>query len=308
MGLNRMPSAAAQALTLAFLTDYGWNDAYRGILHAVALSRLNPQGRACVTCMDITHGITPQCIDEASWALIQVLSYLPAHSVVVSIVDPYVGEADQQLLLVARSSYEQCFIAPDNGLLQPLLPYLPDAQVFRLPLSVARDYGWLYATPEAEASAGQTFHGRDIYTPFACHLLNAWSAGTEFVESLEPFDPYTCSAEAQASLNSSSSFMGYVPLSGTGFQASVRHVDRFGNCITTLPHHLIAATYKALRVYHNATEYTLPLVDSYAAGQHSASHVFAVRGSHGFLELASFGGPCALALHTADVLEVYLFS
>jgi len=270
-----------QALTLAFLSDYGNSDAYAGILHAVALSRLTPDTKHLTQRLDLTHGIAPFDIRAGAWSLLQALPYLPPHTVTVAVVDPQVGSPEQGIALVFRPSFQQVFIAPDNGLLASLLDFIPDATALRLTRQDVQAYAWFYASVEEQASAGNTFDGRDIYTPLACAVLNAWARGEAFplLEQTEP-----------APLRGALPFPPSAQRHDNTFTAHVLLKDGYGNVITTLPSHWIdnAVTHLQvthLQVTHHDAMWTLPMVSFYAEGNRHP-HGVALRGSHGYIELA----------------------
>jgi S-adenosylmethionine hydrolase len=262
--------------TLAFLSDYGKSDAYAGILHAVALSRLTPEAKQFTQRIDLTHDIAPFDIRAGAWSLLQALPYLPPHTVTVAVVDPQVGSPEQGIALVFRPSFQQVFIAPDNGLLAPLLDFIPDARSISLTRQDVQAYAWFYASVEEQASAGNTFHGRDIYTPLACAILNAWARGEAFplLEQTEP-----------APLRGAWPFPPSAQRHEKGFTAHVLLRDGYGNLITTLPSHWIDPTVTHLQVTHHEQTFTLPIVSCYAEGNEHPQGV-ALRGSHGYIELA----------------------
>ena len=282
------------ALTLAFLSDYGMNDAYAGILHAVALSRLTPETKQLTQRLDLTHGIAPFDIRAGAWSLLQALSYLPPHTVTVAVVDPYVGDPEQGIALLYRPSFQQVFIAPDNGLLAPLLSILPDAYTLRLNRQETQAYEWFYASAEAQASAGNTFHGRDVYTPLACAVINAWARGDVFplLEKKEP-----------APLEGASPFPPMAQRHDKGFTAHVLLKDGYGNLITTLPSHWIDSSVTHLQITHQDKMFTLPLVKCYAEGEGHPDGI-ALRGSHGYIELASTQDRFSLDFQRDDELLI----
>jgi S-adenosyl-L-methionine hydrolase (adenosine-forming) len=269
-----------------------------GLLHAVALSRLTPEALKRTQRFDLSHGVPAHDINAGRWMLQQSLPYLPPHGVMVCVVDPHVGKAEQTIALLARPGYQQLFVAPDNGLLEGLVAYLPDAERYALPLKHAQAYGWPYPNEAAEASAGATFHGRDIYTPLACHFLNAWAMGNSYSQSLEAFSPF----QVEALATCPNAVPPYQEVSPGVFQCHIQYGDGFGNLITTLPHFKVPhEAGQALTLQHPVVgEATLPLYSCYTEGE--GISVFAVRGSHGFVELASFASPCNLLLQVGDPL------
>jgi S-adenosyl-L-methionine hydrolase (adenosine-forming) len=307
------PPTIAQPYALGFLTDYGHADAYAGILHAVALNRLSPEARARTQCFDITHGIVPQDIRAGAWSLMQTLPYLPAHCAVVAVVDPFVGDAAQAVEVLYRPSYEQVFVAPSNGLLAPVIMLFPDVQRFVLTLDEAKAYGWPYLNEAQEVSAGNTFHGRDIYTPLVAHLLNQWMQGVAPDAVLEGYrSSVRTRGDVSTALDMTLPLLPW-PVAKKEDYAIYGHVllqDHFGNVITNIPRHWMEQplTPSPLggglglgETKQQKQETTLcitlgetpldpiPLVSHYAAGK--AHECFALFGSHGYLELASFGQP-----------------
>ena len=280
--------------TLAFLSDYGKSDAYAGILHAVALSRLTPEAKQFTQRMDLTHEIAPFDVRAGAWQLLQALPYLPPHTVCVAVVDPHVGEANQGLALITRPSFQHVFLAPDNGLLAPVLACLPDAQAFRLNWQAVQAHQWLYPTPDAQRSAGTTFHGRDVYTPLACAIINAWSRG-ETLPLLQASQP--------APLEGAWPFPPPVQRQEGGVLAHVLLRDGYGNVITTLPSHWIDPTVTHLQVTHDYAVLTLPRVSSYAEGARHPKGV-ALRGSHGYIELACLKAGFSSEFNRDDALFI----
>jgi len=133
---------------LILLTDFGAGP-YIGQVRA-RLHALLPQ----VPSIDLVHDLPPFRPDLAALLLPALVRDLPANSLHLCVVDPGVGGA--RAGLVARTA-EQWFIAPDNGLLVPLLRRAGEgAAVWRI--------GW---QPER---ASATFHGRDWFAPSAARL------------------------------------------------------------------------------------------------------------------------------------------
>lgn len=101
---------------------------------------------------DLTHEIPQYDIWEASYRLIQTVSYWPKGSVFVSVVDPGVGSSRRSIVVKTKTG--QYIVTPDNGTLTHIKRVLGiesarviDEKVHRLPNS----------------GESYTFHGRDIY-------------------------------------------------------------------------------------------------------------------------------------------------
>jgi len=150
-------SAPASRPTIVFMTDFGTaNDAVaicRAVIYGIA-----PDTRLT----DITHQVTPFSIEEASRFLYGVTPYYPAGTVFLNVIDPGVGTSRKAI--IAKSKKGQYFVAPDNGLLTPVLD--------RDGLDSAREITnqtWMMQAP-----VSSTFHGRDIFSPAAAHLAAGW--------------------------------------------------------------------------------------------------------------------------------------
>jgi S-adenosylmethionine hydrolase len=192
------PGSWKPSRVVTLLTDFGLDDTYVGAMKGVLL-------RACpgVVAVDLTHGVAPQAVLQAAWHLRCAWRYFPAGTVHVCVVDPGVGSSRR--ILAARDG-GHAFLAPDNGLLGPVLS--PDATVAAL--DVER-----FALPERSA----TFHGRDVLAPAAAAIAGGLA-------------PEEAGPEAGAWLRAS--------LPGTreepgGLATEVLYADRFGNLVTPLP-------------------------------------------------------------------------
>jgi S-adenosylmethionine hydrolase len=155
-----------------------------------------------VEVIDITHGIPPQHVLQGALVLANTLPYMPV-GVHVAIVDPGVGGDRKPLAL--RGADGRVYIGPDNGLL----------------LVAAERLGGVAEAVEIAERAymlepvSHTFHGRDIFSPAAAHLVT----GVELGQLGPALDP--------------GSLRGLeVPEPAIGearIRATVLYVDRFGN-------------------------------------------------------------------------------
>ena len=132
---------------LVFQSDFGLVDGAVSAMYGVAYS-VNPD----LKMHDLTHDITPYSIWEASYRLIQTVSYWPDDTVFVSVVDPGVGTDRKSV--VARTHSGKYIVTPDNGTLTHVLRLDGisavreiDEQTNRLPNS----------------GESYTFYGRDVY-------------------------------------------------------------------------------------------------------------------------------------------------
>ena len=216
------------------LTDFGVRDWYAGALKGTLL-RLAP-GTVLV---DLSHEVAPGDIAAASLLLAASLPAFPEGTVHLAVVDPGVGSSRR--MLAARVGGQLC-VAPDNGLLDPLLAGAAELSSGASPPPVhAVDRLDLHLE-----SPGQTFHGRDRFAPIAAALLQGAS-----LESLGPRidDAVTLDLPRPSFDRARGRITGRVV-----------HVDRYGNLITDVParwidRDLLRARVGSLEVRRRATHY-----------------------------------------------------
>jgi len=150
-------SASAIRPTIVFMTDFGTANDAVAICRAV-IYNIAPEARLT----DITHQVTPFSIEEASRFLFGVTPYYPAGTVFLTVVDPGVGTSRKAI--IAKSKKGQYFVAPDNGVLTPVL----DRDGFDSAHEITNQ-NWMIQAP-----VSSTFHGRDIFSPAAAHLAAGW--------------------------------------------------------------------------------------------------------------------------------------
>jgi S-adenosylmethionine hydrolase len=182
---------------MTLLTDFGIDDYYVAAVKGTVL-RLAPGTQL----VDISHQIEPGNIAAASFLLAAAAPAFPAGTVHLAVVDPGVGS--RRRILVAESA-AGLLVAPDNGLLTPLLPGARVRSVECADLFLA--------------APGATFHGRDRFAPVAAFLLRGGSPADLGPEIADPVHLARTPARREPGL-----------LSG-----AVVHIDRFGNLITDIP-------------------------------------------------------------------------
>jgi S-adenosylmethionine hydrolase len=183
---------------LTLLTDFGLGDYYVAAVKGTVL-RLAPG----TTLVDISHEVPPGDVETAAFLLAAASPAFPEGTVHLAVVDPGVGSARRMLAVRTARAW---FVAPDNGLLTPVLD---GAAAVR---SIERSDLFL-------ASPGATFHGRDRFAPTAAWLLRGESG-----EELGPevADPVRLPAPP--------------PRRAPGrIEGRVAHVDRYGNLVTDIP-------------------------------------------------------------------------
>jgi S-adenosylmethionine hydrolase len=245
---------------IALTTDFGHGSHYVAQMKGVLLG-LNPEVRL----VDVTHDIAPQNLQQAAFLLEQSAPVFPPDTCHVIVVDPGVGS--RRRILLARL-LQQYFIAPDNGVLGPLLRRSPLEWVLEL---TASQY-W-------REPVSRTFHGRDIMAPVAGHL----SLGVEPSNLGRPVNDLVNPAWPAVRV-------GCQQLTG-----SVVLLDAFGNVITNIHADLLASipTTAHVRV-RLGTHEVEGLVGTYA--ERDPGTLVALVGSGGHLELATVNGNAAAVL------------
>jgi S-adenosylmethionine hydrolase len=155
---------------IVFLTDYGLEDEFVGVCHAV-MARIAPDAPV----IDLTHAIPPQDVLRGALSLLRAAPYLPADAVVVAVVDPGVGTERRPIAVETRGG--RPMVVPDNGL--GSLVWAAEGGVAR---AVEIRSPRVVLTP-----LSATFHGRDVFAPAAAHL----AAGTALEELGPALDPST---------------------------------------------------------------------------------------------------------------------
>lgn len=132
---------------LVFQSDFGIADGAVSAMYGVAFT-VNPD----LKIYDLTHEIPQYNIWEASYRLIQTVSYWPENTVFVSVVDPGVGSTRRSI--VVKTSDGQYIITPDNGTLTHIkrMKNIVEAREINEEINRLPNSGDSY-----------TFHGRDIY-------------------------------------------------------------------------------------------------------------------------------------------------
>jgi S-adenosyl-L-methionine hydrolase (adenosine-forming) len=152
---------------VTFLSDYGLEDEFVGVCHAVML-RIAPHLRV----VDIHHNILRQDVRHGAVVLLQSIRYLP-ESVHLAVVDPGVGSSRRAVAI--ETGRGETFVGPDNGL---LIPAAELSGGIRRAFEIS-DRRFLL-TP-----VSRTFQGRDVFAPAAAHI----AAGVSPSELGPPVDP-----------------------------------------------------------------------------------------------------------------------
>ncbi len=245
---------------IALLTDFGVRDHYVASMKGVILG-IVPD----VTLVDVTHEIEPQDVMSAALELRACWRDFPAGTIFLTVVDPGVGTARRALAAAAGDCF---FIAPDNGVLGPVLEQQPPSMVVELS---ERKY--------LRPVISRTFEGRDRFAPAAAWLARGTSIellGPRVVDWVRPQVPQPRAAEGMV----------------TG---EILTVDRFGNLISNIDAVLLDGLRGPGRLVVRVGEgRAVPLVETYESAP--GGGLCALVGSSGRLEVAVNGGSAARLL------------
>ena len=182
---------------ISFLTDYGLQDDFVGVCHAV-IAAICPEARV----VDLTHGIPAHDVAAGALVLEAAIAYMPV-GVHLAVVDPGVGSARRAV--AARCRDGRYLVGPDNGLLTP-------AGNAAGGITEAVE---ISDSPFALQPVSATFHGRDLFAPVAATL----ASGSALAAAGTAIDPDSLLTPRIAPAR----------IDGGALLADVRYVDHFGN-------------------------------------------------------------------------------
>ncbi len=185
--------------TITFLSDYGTDDEFVGVVKSVIRS-IAPH----VTVVDLTHEIPAYDVRAGGLTLGRAAQYL-CPGVVLAVVDPGVG-TERRGVAVEVGGGQSVLVGPDNGLLAGAAAMSGGATAAVELTNVAFQL----------AAPGPTFAGRDVFAPAAAHIC----LGVPLADLGRPIDPLSL-------------LPGLLPLpreEDGALVAEVLWVDRFGNC------------------------------------------------------------------------------
>ncbi len=242
---------------ITLLTDFGSRDAYVAAIKGVILG-INPEA----TLVDITHEVPPQDLTAGAFVLAQAAPYFPPATIHLAVVDPGVGSARRGLAAYARGQY---FVGPDNGLFHFVFKNAADLTIVSLENPD-------YFRPEISA----TFHGRDVFAPVAAHL----SRGVHLDE-----------------LGSSVTDPVFLPIPEPVFtkdkvQGEIIYVDRFDNLVSNIHWDKLQDWLVGRKFHLRIGPHTLTRLSRTYADV-APGEVLALKGSHGYLEIACNQAPAA---------------
>ena len=154
-------------LPISFLSDFGRDDEFVGVVHGV-IARIAPDVRV----IDVGHDFAQGDVRAGALALVRSIQYLP-QGVVLAVIDPGVGT--ERKAIAARTEWGT-LIGPDNGLLAPAVAMVGGADKI---VSIEN--------PEVRLPApGATFHGRDLFGPAAAVIASGQATLEELGPEVDP--------------------------------------------------------------------------------------------------------------------------
>lgn len=154
---------------VVFLSDFGTVDGAVSAMHAVA-----DDVDETLRLEDLTHEIPQFNIWEASYRLIQALTYWKKGTVFVCVVDPGVGSDRKSVVALTKSGHY--IVTPDNGTLTHVSQEIGIVAVREIEEAVNRLH---------DSEASYTFHGRDVYAYTAARLAGGVISFEEVGPELE---------------------------------------------------------------------------------------------------------------------------
>ena len=269
--------ASLRFRTISFLSDYGHDDEFVGVVKSV-LRSLAPD----VTVIDITHNIAPHDVRAGGLALARASQYL-APGVVIAVVDPGVG-GPRRAIAIEVGDGQSILVGPDNGLLAPAVAMCGGATA-----AVELDNSEFHLVT-ADDGLGVTFAGRDVFAPVAAHLCR----GVELHELGTAIDVETLTP-------------GLIPVArneNDAIVAEVLWVDRYGNAQLNIDSSDVERLGNALRVRVRESTRRAVLASTY--GDLTSGVIGVIVDSYGLLSLCVDRGSAALELRLAAGDEVRL--
>jgi S-adenosylmethionine hydrolase len=196
---------------VTLLTDFGTADGYVAEMKGVILTRA-PEA----TVVDVTHDIGPQDVERGRLALARYWRRFPPGTIHVAVVDPGVGTA-RDIIVVAAAGH--AFIAPDNGLLAPVVARTNAPSIYRLDTAKAIAK---FKLPVPSA----TFHGRDLFAPLGAELAAGRAAPADLGPKTTDVVP---------------SWVDEPTVTSDQVSGVIITIDHFGNLITNIDAELIRA-------------------------------------------------------------------
>lgn len=216
------------------------------------IKKINPE----VEILDISNDIPSYNILSASFVIEKSFNYFPAGTIFLVVVDPGVG-SERKILIVTYNNYY--FIAPDNGVLTPVL----DKKDKVVRIIVNKKYFLI--------NGYSTFEARDKMAPVAAYI----SAGVDINEVTTKTSEYVLNSD-------------YFPKKSSGIiEGRIVYIDKFGNIITNITKNLLFDAQKESGFSKFMLEIDRREIKIFKSFYSDGSEEpFMLVGSHGNLEIA----------------------
>ena len=265
-----MPNAARPVV---FLSDYGLDDEFVGVVHRVVV-----RDAPGVAVVDLTHRIRAHDVRAGALTLWRSAPWLHT-SVVLAVVDPGVGTPRRAVALEVGEA-STVLVGPDNGLLVPAAAAL------------GATTGAVELRPfPAVPGAGSTFDGRDLFAPAAARLA---SGEWDLADAGDPIDPATLEGTRVSVAE---------PVDGE-LVCEVLWVDRFGNAQLNATPAGVSGLGVNVEIEHSNWRDRARRVDAFA--ELAPGELGLVTDSYGLIAVALYAQPAAtrLGLRAGDTVRL----
>lgn len=257
---------------ISFLSDYGTDDEFVGVVHGV-IARIAPE----LKIIDVTHGIRRGDVRGGALALLRAVQYLPG-GVVLAVVDPGVGTSRRA---IAAETERGFFVGPDNGLLAPAVAMVGGATAF-----VSLE------SPEFQLPReGVTFDGRDVFAPAAAVLASGEASLADLGPAIDPASVVPL-------------LLPLVKHEGGAVHGEVFWIDSFGNAQTNVTPEDLRLTGarpgEPVQVRIGRSDHEMLWAGTYGTDSNAIVHV----DSYGLIAIAIPGGRADLTFEISEGLSV----
>jgi S-adenosylmethionine hydrolase len=188
---------------ISLMTDFGIKDGNVGVMKGVIWG-ICPSAQIA----DLSHMIAAQNVREAALVFARSVTYFPANSVHVVVVDPGVGTARRPM---AARIGKQVYVGPDNGTISVLLEFAEKEGWPVEFVQLTKPEFWL-------PRVSYVFHGRDIFSPVAAHI----ASGVALKDLGPAFDDPVRLELPKPNKTTN------------GWKGEVIHIDHFGNLASNI--------------------------------------------------------------------------
>jgi hypothetical protein len=165
--------------TVVFMSDFGTTDGAVSAMRGVAASVSGD-----LKLENLTHEIPQFKIWEASYRLIQTITYWPAGTVFVCVVDPGVGSERESVAVLTTTGH--IIVTPDNGTLSHVQKQIGIVERRRISETENR---------LKDSQDSYTFYGRDVYSYTGARLAAGIVEYQDVGPLLEP-EPFMLRVES----------------------------------------------------------------------------------------------------------------